>query len=59
MTVDPAEHTRVVKEELVFQRMLRLHVLVRGRQGERGVIPEKVATPGEVDTAEKPKTGLC
>ena len=24
----------------------------------KGVIPEKVATPGEVDTAEKPKTGL-
>lgn len=29
-----------------------------GGGAEKGVIPEKVATPGEVDTAEKPKTGL-
>lgn len=34
VTVDPAEHARVVKEELVFQRMLGLRVLVRGRWGE-------------------------
>lgn len=47
----------MVKEELVFQRMLGLRVLVRERWGE-GVIPERVATPGEVDTAQKPKTGL-
>lgn len=59
VSVDPAEHARVVKEELVFWRMLGLCVLVRGRRGERGVIPEKVAIPEEVDTAEKPKTGLC
>lgn len=31
----------------------------QGEAGERGVIPEKVAIPEEVDTAEKPKTGLC
>ena len=33
VSVDPAEHARVVKEELVFWRMLGLHVLVRGRKG--------------------------
>lgn len=56
VTLDPVKHTRLVKEELVLQRMLEVCVLVSRVKG-RSAIPEEVAISEEVDTAEKAKTG--
>lgn len=56
VTLDPVKHTRLVKEELVLQRMLEVCVLVSRVKG-RSAIPEEAAISEEVDTAEKAKTG--
>lgn len=60
MNFGPGKHTRLVKEGLVLQSLLRVCVWVSGGwEGGRDAISEKVATSREVDSREaKDRAGL-